>query len=156
MGYSVYVVTRSKDLATKMAEHLRLSIDDEWLPNARIATNFEPPSSNLSYAQLGKNRFQVGFDFSCMGNTEHAFVWDIIKWMAKAMGLTRYCYDGCEYIKIEGVDAQSSLDRAYKMPHISRIKAAAVRAVLGPTRKEITEAKRRLRQIKDGWVQHGD
>lgn len=153
MGYSIYVVTRNEELARKMDKYLRSAIDDKWLPNARIATNFEPSSSSLSYAQLGKDRFQVGFDFSMMGQTENPFVWDIVKWMATTMGLTRLCYDGCEYFKLKDM-SKSSLDHAYKMPHISRAKAALVRAAIGPTRKEIAEAKRRLQSIKDGWVSH--
>lgn len=150
MGYTIYVVTRKEELARKMDKYLRSAIDDKWVPNARIATNFEPSTSSLSYAHLGKDRCQVGFDFSCMGQTENAFVWDIVKWMARAMGLARLCYDGCEYFKLNDM-VKSSLDNAYKMPHISRIKAALVRAAIGPTRKEIAEAKRRLQQIKDGW-----
>ena len=150
MGCSIYVVTRKEKLARKMYKYLQSALNNKWLSNARIAANFDPAPS-LSYARIGENQYQVGFNYSLMGNTESAFVWDIIKWMAKTLGLTRYCDDGCEYIKIEGVDAQSSLNRAYKMPHVSRFIATFVRRTVGPTKKEITEAKCRLQQIQDGW-----
>lgn len=83
MGYSIYVVTKNKELATKMVKHLRSTIKDDWIPNAQVATNFE--SSRLSYAQLGKDRYQVGFNYNCLGQVENALVWDIVKWMAKTM-----------------------------------------------------------------------
>jgi hypothetical protein len=93
----------------------------------------------------------VGFDYSMMGQTENPFVWDIVKWMARTMGLTRLCYDGCEYFKLKDM-SKSSLDEAYKMPHVPRAAAAIIRAAIGPTRKEINEAKKRLQSIKDAWM----
>lgn len=63
----------------------------------------------------------------------------------------RLCYDGCEYLKLKDM-SKSSLDHAYKMPHVSRAMASLIRLVMGPSRRDVAEAKRRLQSVRDAWA----
>lgn len=151
MGYSIYVVTRKEKEARKLDQYLRKAIDPSWMPNTRLASSFDPPAERLSYSSLGKAWHQLGFDHSCTSNLESAFMHDIIKWMAKVLRLTTYVADAQGYIKIEGKDAQLSLTRAYEMKHVDSFSARLIRRILGPTKKQTIEAKKKLQKIKDDW-----
>jgi len=154
MGYSVYAITTDKEAAIKMAKYLRSAVKDHWLPHSLIATNFESPLSSLFYASLGSKRYQVGFNYNCPGDIEHALILDIVKWAAQTLGLGYYCYDGNDLLRIDG---KSSIDRVYEMPEVTNVAAKIiVRAAKAISRKDINEAKRRLQSVKDGWVHHGE
>lgn len=143
MGYSIYIVPRCEKDAKKICYFLRQTIKEEWLDAARLASNLHGPG--LSYAS--DETLQVGFDYSSwIGNVERAFIYDVISWAARVLGLDSYVYDG-----IETYHLKDELMLDFKFTHITN---RITRVFCRPNKKIIREYKGYLNKIKEKWNVH--
>jgi hypothetical protein len=98
MGYSIFVIAKSKKLQNKMAffiEEHAISFNHHYYNEPDKSLYIKKGQEKLSYTGRIKNKCIIGFDYNSSGG-EREQLFEIVKWMAEKIGKdpSVYYYDG--------------------------------------------------------------
>lgn len=88
MGYSIAIRPRSKKLQEKMIKFMEKNYKAPHVlfDEGDYSSSSEVPTDDLSYDNA---KLTLGFDYSCMPEYEHDYVFAVLRWMSLKIGRKR-------------------------------------------------------------------